>query len=182
VISFSKSRPRLTFLAIGIGLGILMVAFTSNLYNKEIKRIETVYERVQRSAESTIATLTQQTSKLREENRSLKQHTKIVDIKNVDGSTSRTYENDVESETEVKVAEYTSQISTLEHKMSQQSTEFKYKLDLLERSKPSASFSLGVTDELNPYFSGTYNFWGPFVFSGILIYNTEVGIGIGWQF
>lgn len=183
-MNFIKRHPRLSYLGVGVLLGVLSVLFTVQRYNTEIERIQALNDRIQSSSETVMAKLSLENESLRSEVQSLKSSTKIVEKEHADGSKERTYENDTESQSEVTEIKYQRQIALLEHSLETIKRELNYKLTLTEKSRPSASFSLGVTTELKPYVSGTYNFAGSWILQGYTIpYGTgEAGIGIGWQF
>lgn len=173
---------RLMWYAIGLASGCLLAAAMGVYHNREVRRIESQNERYEALYIEQNLALKSDVKRLTVENSSLKSKTKIVEEVNADGSMKKTYENDTESQKEVVVAEYKSQVQTLQYSLSLQKVEFESKLSLLEKTRPSASFSLGVDTNLTPYIAGTYNFYGSWVIGGFSTQTGQIGIDFGLQF
>lgn len=173
---------RLMWYVIGLASGCLLAVAMGIYHNREIKRLETQNERYEAFYIDQTLNLKSEVKRLTKENSSLRSKTKIVEEVNADGSMKKTYENNTESRTETLIAEYETRVQTLQHHLERQTTEAQYRLSLLEKTRPSASFSLGIDSRLTPFISGTYNFYGPWVLQGFATEYGQLGVSIGVQF
>lgn len=174
-----KKYPRLSYLLIGTTLGIMSVIFTIYRYNEEIERVEELNERIHSVSEDSIARLTLERNILKEEVKSLKSRTKVTETRNVDGSFHKIYENDTETKSESRLIEFQQKIATLQNKIKSLEMTREYEQKIIEKSRPSASFSLGINTNLKPYVIGTYNFSEPWILQGYLDQYGTLGLGLG---
>ena len=174
--------PRLTYLSIGILLGVLSVAFTVYRYNEEITRIESYHEKTHSLSEQTMAKVTLERDSLRREVTNLKSKTKITEVTNVDGSSKKVFENDTESSSESVVVEQTRTIALLEHSLKESKKDLWYQLEIERKSRPSGSGYMGYTFNGTPIVGGSVNILGNWVVGGCALRDGTVGMGLGVQF
>ena len=174
--------PRLTYLSIGILLGVLSVAFTVYRYNEEITRIESYHEKVHYISEQTMAKVTLERDSLRKEVTNLKSKTKITEVTNADGSSKKVFENDTESSSESVVVEQERTIALLEHSLQESKKDLKYQLEIEKKSRPAGSLYGGYTLDKQIMLGGSVNVLGNWVVGGCMIEDKTIGIGVGIQF
>ena len=181
-MSWQTVKPKLIWYGVGLLTGSAFSVLLGAYHARELKRIEEQTLKYEQLYVKQNLDLQSKVTRLTEENKTLKSSTRIVEEVNADGSRKKIFENDTESQTEKRVAEYEVRIQQLQHQLETLTLQKQHKLTLSEKTRPSATFHLGLDTNLQPYGSATYNFSGPWILGGFGTQAGQFGFGLGVQF
>ena len=176
---FTLKYPRLTYLGIGLGMGLMLAGTLSVQYKQRIEEIETIRKEQISERSKLIKSLQTRYSKLEAEHKKVKSHVQITERTNPDGSTERIYDSkkSAESERKVEVHQITIQKMEYEHKLD--ALRWREERRLIIETRPTASISVGIDSNFNKYLFVDYNILNNVKFGLFGSDKGEYGIALG---
>jgi methionine aminopeptidase len=178
--------PRLTYLGIGLFVGILMAGILGNHYDNVITQ---QYELTQKMIETNERLVTEQHKKietLSQELKSVREKAKTHKIIHSDGSSEEWTESEsetVESKlTKVKEEERIRQ----EKEKLKLVKEYEEKLTISKSERKKLKVMAGLHSDMRKFLMADYTFWGPFGVNGGIVFS-EINkptytLGLSWSF
>lgn len=178
-VLWQRVKARLLFLAIGLGLGLLIAAIVGVGYNTRLEEIEGIRLSQIQEKEEKIQVLETKYSRLETEHRKVKSHVQITERTNADGSTERIYDSKRSVESERTVAEQQVTIERLHQQRRIDLLNYEWEKRLIKETKPSAHLSLGIDSRFRRSLHAHYNVYGPFTFGVWGNQDAEYGVSFG---
>jgi len=174
--------PRLTFLLVGMFMGLIIAGFTGSVYSEKIERIESIRKEQLAEKEKRIQTLETRYTRMQAEYKKMKSQVDITEVKNADGSSKKTFQSRRSVESAKIVAEQKLTLQRLEYERRAQLMRHQQELQEVRQSRPTANFSLGIDYNSTRFVHASYEVYRPITFG---LFGDERGrygfsLGVSW--
>lgn len=176
---FTLKYPRLTYLGIGLGIGLLMTSVVTSSFNTRIEELETIRKQQLSDKSQLISNLETKYSKLETEHKKMKSHVHITERTNPDGSTERIYDSKRSVETEKRVEVHQITIQQLRYERQIDLIRFEYEKKRIEETRPSANLSVGMDNNFDKFIHVHYSVSSPVTFGLWSSQNGTYGLSFG---
>jgi hypothetical protein len=176
---FIHKHPRLTYLSVGLIMGLIMSGFTVIQTDKTVKILEETVIRNKSELKEYSESATKTITALRSENKKLKSKKSTYKIIKPDGTVEERTSSETESEESVSESVREEYEKKVFERIKKSEEEFMKKLETVTKENKKLTISGGITTGLKYYGAGSYKVWSPLTIEASAFSDGSFAFGIG---
>jgi len=178
--------PRLTYLAIGLFVGILGAAFLGNHYDSVMTQQYSLTQKMIETNERLVTDQHKRIETLSEELKSVREKAKTHKIIHSDGSSEEWTESESESvESKLTQVKEEERIRQEQEKLTLVK-EYEEKLTITKSERKKLKVMAGLHSDMKKFLMADYTFWGPIGINAGIVFSDinapTYTLGLSWSF